>query len=398
MKVGIYIGETTAELGGGYRFIDNILNALVTLNDPQHHFVLFHYGVIGERYKDCLHIETHRLPGRLSYNGITGSGILKASSYAFNRFMAYAGLKDPPKTVLQKAVDTSGAQIMWYPTMDFEEVDIPYVYNVLDIQHLIQPYFPEVSAKGEWERRESMFGTAIRKASFLLTGTQAGKDQLVDLYHVAEQRIRFLKHPVPELLADKAIDVRKKWQLDKPFIFYPAQFWSHKNHVMLLEMLRYIKVEKQIVIQAVFSGSDKGNMDHVRTWAHNLGVIDQVRFTGFVEMNELIAFYKEALCLTYPSYFGPENFPPLEAAELSCPVIAADVPGAREQIGDFSILLEPSDQKLWGETVYRLATDKDFAEDRKKKLVIGNPYYFKDYLNDIVSILKEFEPIRRNWP
>jgi glycosyltransferase involved in cell wall biosynthesis len=42
------------------------------------------------------------------------------------------------------------------------------------------------------------------------------------------------------------------------------------------------------------------------------------------------------------SYFGPDNFPPLEAFVLGCPVIAADVPGAREQIGEAALLFDPS--------------------------------------------------------
>jgi glycosyltransferase involved in cell wall biosynthesis len=43
--------------------------------------------------------------------------------------------------------------------------------------------------------------------------------------------------------------------------------------------------------------------------------------------------------LRYPSFFGAENLPPLEAFALGCPVIAADMPGAREQLGDAAILV-----------------------------------------------------------
>ena len=43
------------------------------------------------------------------------------------------------------------------------------------------------------------------------------------------------------------------------------------------------------------------------------------------------------------SLFGPENLPPLEAMALGCPVVAADVPGAREQLGDAALRVPPID-------------------------------------------------------
>ena len=45
--------------------------------------------------------------------------------------------------------------------------------------------------------------------------------------------------------------------------------------------------------------------------------------------------------LLYQSFFGPENLPPLEAFALGCPVIAANVSGAVEQLGDAAILVDP---------------------------------------------------------
>src|SRR4029077_6307306 len=58
----------------------------------------------------------------------------------------------------------------------------------------------------------------------------------------------------------------------------------------------------------------------------------------------LRALYQNALCLCYVSFFGPENLPPLEAFGLRCPVIAADVPGISEQLGDAAIRVDPRNE------------------------------------------------------
>jgi len=53
--------------------------------------------------------------------------------------------------------------------------------------------------------------------------------------------------------------------------------------------------------------------------------------------------YKASIALVFPSYFGPDNFPPLEAFALGVPVVAANVSGAEEQIGQAALLFDPSD-------------------------------------------------------
>src|SRR6202795_4272080 len=97
--------------------------------------------------------------------------------------------------------------------------------------------------------------------------------------------------------------------------------------------------------QLVFTGSDKplfnyakqGNQSFVQERAHDLSLPDQVIFAGFVSREDLIGLYQQALALVYPSFFGPENLPPLEAFALGCPVIVARISGSREQFADAAV-------------------------------------------------------------
>ena len=38
--------------------------------------------------------------------------------------------------------------------------------------------------------------------------------------------------------------------------------------------------------------------------------------------------------MVFASIVGPNNYPPIEAASLGCPVILSDLPGHREQMGE----------------------------------------------------------------
>ena len=56
---------------------------------------------------------------------------------------------------------------------------------------------------------------------------------------------------------------------------------------------------------------------------------------------ELIALYRHALALTFVSYFGPDNLPPLEAFALGCPVITSAIEGVDEQLGNAALYVNP---------------------------------------------------------
>ena len=89
--------------------------------------------------------------------------------------------------------------------------------------------------------------------------------------------------------------------------------------------------------ELVLVGDDKGQAGHVASLVREMGLSDSVHQLGFVETEELVALYRGAHSLLYLS-FGPENLPPLEAYALGCPVVASDVPGAREQLGEAALL------------------------------------------------------------
>ena len=199
--------------------------------------------------------------------------------------------------------------------------DTPFITVVWDLQHRLQPFFPEVSAKGESTRREKDFRTRLCRAATVIAGTEIGRQEIEAFYQVPAERIRVLRHPTPRFALEAsgaAPPSLERFQLPAGYVFYPAQFWPHKNHVNLLLALKVLK-DSGLELHAVFTGADKGNAEKVKAFAESLGLQDQVRFLGFVSVEELSALYRGAMCMAYVSLFGPENLPPLEAFALGCP-------------------------------------------------------------------------------
>lgn len=225
-----------------------------------------------------------------------------------------------------------------------------YIFTVLDLCFLDSMEFPEVYANREFERRAVLYRLAVSKAVAVVTDSEFNKRNIVRRYGIQEDRaisLPFLPSNavnISKQIYDKNfIDIGKKYNIDGKYVFYPAQFWPHKNHIYILEGLRLLREKYKIKIYAVFSGSDKGNLSFILRKAKELGMGDQVRYIGFVKDNELPYLYTQALALVMPTYFSPTNIPPLEAFVMNCPVLYSDLPGLRDQVKDAALPLNLKD-------------------------------------------------------
>jgi glycosyltransferase involved in cell wall biosynthesis len=88
----------------------------------------------------------------------------------------------------------------------------------------------------------------------------------------------------------------------------------------------------------------------------------------------------------------------LEAFGLGCPVIATNVAGAEEQIGEAGLLVNTLDANGLVEALLRIAKDHDF---RKELIARGRQRASRsstdNFLRGVFKALDEFEPFRRTW-
>ena len=107
--------------------------------------------------------------------------------------------------------------------------------------------------------------------------------------------------------------------------------------------------------------------------------------------------YRGAYALVYLSYFGPENLPPLEALALGCPVVCADVPGAREQLGSAALFVSPADPPAVAEALRSLGDDSLRGRLMEAGRSLAKQRSASAYVRGVIDFLDDFEPITRCW-
>ena len=394
MKVGVFLEDFSPDVGGGYTIQEDIFRALLDLIDEtSHSFVLFCRRP--ESFRSFL--TTPRLEA-VGFPGNLGQRVFARAQSGLNSLIE----NRKRQTRLEQLCKESGVEFMWFVGAEAVQIDLPYMAIVWDLQHRLQPWFPEVSSGGTWRQRESFYGEYLRRATFIIAGTEAGRMEIERFYQVTSNRIKILPHPTPAFtLNAKPSDVDsvlKKYGLSRNYLFYPAQFWSHKNHVNLLLAAAALKRDHEIDLPVVFVGSNKGNEEYVRTFVSQLQPAIQAAFLGFVPLEDLVALYRAAFALSYVTFFGPENLPTLEAFALGCPVVASDVSGAREQLGDAALFVDPRNPIEIAGAIKKLYDDDNLRRTLiDKGRARAERWTAKDFVRGVFSAFDEFEPVRRCW-
>lgn len=275
------------------------------------------------------------------------------------------------------------------------KLNIPYVFTVYDLQHKIHPEFPEVSINGIFESREYLYSNALPKALAVIADSEVGKEDIVNLYHINPDKIFVLQYLPPTYLNNNITlnelnNVKSKYNLPDTYIFYPANFWSHKNHQLIIKAIAILKSEN-IHIHAVFVGSKMDKWDgfkKVMDLAHDLNVTNQIHYLGYVEDEEMSVLYKLSVGLIMPTFFGPSNIPYLEAFYLDCPVITSDIRGIREQVKDAALLVDPKSPEELAKAIFKLLNDKELRNTLiKNGHNVLNSWTYDNFSNELNRLL-----------
>ena len=396
MRIGIYYhADMEKNTGGGVVFQETLIEEISRFG-TRHEVFLIGPTIPSEPPAGMrfIHLNEPR-PSRLA-KALTGLKRVITNSVLSDEYFSEPGLLD-------RAAHEYQIDLLWFIALETEKVvTIPYIATVWDLAHKIYPYFPEVSFTAwPWGARERHFRNLLPRAACIITGTKAGKEEIVKFYQVPEQNVEVVPFPTPHFaLSPPVTDAQHAEiaRMPENYLFYPAQFWPHKNHVGLLIALKLLRDKFGLDFAIVFTGSNKGNLGYIQKTAKELGLAEKVFFPGFVATDTLCNLYRNAFALVYPTFFGPDNLPPLEAFALGCPVIASNVSGAEEQLGNAALLFDPKNPEQMALKIKELY---DSPATRNELIRRGHERALRwtaaEYVERMFHIIDDFEPMRRCW-
>lgn len=300
-----------------------------------------------------------------------------------------------------KSINSKNLDLIFYPTTSNLSflTKAPSVVTIHDLHHKLTPWFKETTAGGRKEMRDYTFSNIIRNSYMVLTESEEGKEDVLRFYKADSEKVMVLPMLPPSYLSSRVdskekFDFLKKNDINKNYLFYPAKFWPHKNHLRIIKALNLLKSEG-IILDLVLTGSKDAafsTYDEVMELAKKLGVSDQIKYLGYVDNNELSILYKGALCLIMPTFFGATNLPVLEAWKVGTAVVYSDIRGCRNQLGGAGLLVNPNNYKDIANKIKSLYNEPKLREvlikKGKKRLMLWTE---KKFIRKITDLIKGYE-------
>jgi len=272
------------------------------------------------------------------------------------------------------------------------------IWAIHDLMHRYERQFPEVAAFGRARHRDRHFVRVCRNARAIFVDSEIGRHHVHDAYGFPMEAIHCLPYIAPPHVWNPRSRSRPvdRYRLPERFIFYPAQFWAHKNHLRLVEAVRRLR-EQIPDICLVLAGSRKNAYEAVARKVSDDGLEDVVKFIGFVPDDALAEIYRRAVALVLPTFFGPTNIPPLEAFALGCPVAVSKIYGMEEQLGDAALYFDPLSVDDIANVIKRLWTDIDLRDRLRLRGLVhsenwGPAQFNQRFVGIIAKVLDESTP------
>ena len=308
---------------------------------------------------------------------------------------------EPGKSSIQSAVAQNRIDFVWFLAPHYEPVEVPFAITVWDLGHRELPWFPEVSRSGwTFEQRESFYRYVLPRAMVVVTGNGVGARSIRDFYQVPAANVHEIPLPIDadELAAASANPALLEPYGLEPggFLFYPAQFWPHKNHVTLVDTLARLR-ERGSRLKLVLTGSDKGNRSFIESYVAERGLRESVLFPGFVEAAVLQQLYLCAAAMVFGSLMGPDNLPPLEAMAHGCPVVCANYQGAHEQLREAALFFDGLDAEQAARQIEKLEDPELRATLVSRGRELARARNVDGYLCRVMEILDGIARVRRLW-
>ena len=385
-KLGVFL-DSKPHGGGTYQYSQAILESLSSIGN-QSYKVIAKYtdNAWNEELKKYSSIESSRI-ANLTVGKYIGK-ILRHMSMGMHTWRKVSAFIDP----VAKHILSEKAAAWIFPAQDAWAYQIPVksIVPIHDLMHRYEQRFPEIGSPGIYKRRESHYKWICQWGEGILVDSEIGKQQVVESYNIPVEKVYILPFIAPRYIYRKQSNnkVCEKYNLPEKFLFYPAQFWAHKNHLNLIDAIA--KLSSTIPeICLILAGTKKNGYQAAFEKVQKLNIDKNVRFLGYVSEEDIVALYEKARAMIMATYCGPTNIPPLEAFVMECPVAVSRVYGMPEQVGDAALLFDPNSVDEMAEVCHRLWDDDDLCHrliiNGKKHISAWGPEQFTKRLKNIIK-------------
>ena len=226
----------------------------------------------------------------------------------------------------------------------FYDPAVPVVSIVYDLQYR---YYPQFFEADDYAARERNFKETCRLA-----------DRIICISEFVRRTVLENSSLIPDQVVSIPIRLAGRLPAPKPenigpilakhglhgddFLFYPSNFWPHKNHSMLFTAFGMFRARHpESNLRLVCTGAPDGRMEVLRGASVKMGLGERISFPGYISDEEFAVLLASCRALIFPSLYEGFGMPILEAMAFGKPVLCSNLASLPEVAGDAAFFFDP---------------------------------------------------------
>lgn len=373
MKICIYIPYINQNSGGLFPYAlavikmlvksDQISKVILIISEDQKEFFEAKFSKVNKLNIKVVRIEQNWLLNFLnkSYKFLLDINFIYVDKkYIKDKYLSFL---NPYKYYFEKL----DADIIHIPfqVAPVYKINKPIITTLHDMQEL---HFPEYFSPAERLGRALAFKKSTELSDHIVVTFNHVKEDIIKYFQIEEQKVsvcplNFIEDWFAENQSTTTEELKLKYSLKEPFILYPAAFWPHKNHTVLIKAFNEI-YKKNKNLNLVLTGNDKTSYaSKIRDIIHAYKLDENIKILGVVSNEDLVGLYKSCSLVVIPTKYEAGSGPLFEAMKFNSPVICSNVTSLPEIIGNKTFTFDPDDYLALAEMINKILNDKLFLDE-----------------------------------
>jgi glycosyltransferase involved in cell wall biosynthesis len=239
----------------------------------------------------------------------------------------------------------------------------PNVKSITTLHDVQELHFPEFFTSAQRAYRAVHYKKVIDGADAVIVSYNHVKIDIVKYFDKPMIQVHTVLLDMQDLWFEK-ITTRNSKVLDKfnlplAFLLYPASSWEHKNHLRLIEAIKFLNNAE---IHLICTGHPtEYYTNRIKPFIKEKGLADKIKFVGIVSDEELFELYHTCRAVVVPTLYEAGSFPLVESILMGIPVVCSNVTSLPETIGHNSFIFDPINiddiadkiNKIWSDDIFR---------------------------------------------
>lgn len=215
------------------------------------------------------------------------------------------------------------------------------------VYDMVYKAFPETMNKKTLTMLCLNMKRSCSRADAIITISSFSKNEIIKYLDVPPEKIYVMPCGVDSTIfhaqydAEQVSKVKDIYGISDDYYLYLGTLEPRKNIVRLIEAYSLLRSRNSCVPKLVIAGGKGWLYDDIFAKVNQLGLQDDVLFTGYVDTSHVPLLFKGAYAFVFPSIYEGFGLPPLEAMACGTPVITSNVASLPEVVGDAALLVDP---------------------------------------------------------